>query len=723
MCHYKTKPNREEGDRRHHDVDQREEGETQFSKLLGCFVLILSFVEGFFQQQSKNMMMIRSLCKLGRLKEALQSLYSNPTSSSSSSNSATAAAAYSSVLQLCIDSNAKQEGLSLQTHLTAIGYSPDLHLSTKFIIFHSKVTADLASARKMFDSMPQRSIVSWTAMISGYAQNGYSEDALHLFSLMRCCSGFSPNQFTFGAALSACARVGAFRIGQKIQGCIEKSRFFRDIFVQSALLDLHLKCGSLEDARCLFQRMEMRDAISWNLVIGGHAVRGLGDDALGLFCSMLRDGNSHYVFLTFFLSLICDAACLDRQSDNLIEKLDGYNHVITFMSAYLQFNIVYMMFIEHYKLHSSTFVSVLNLCNPFLYTISGFLPDHFTFASALKAYSCTKTLSNVNQTHTFVIKSGYENHNVVTGSLIDAYAKCGRIDKAKIVYDSMLKHDLISCTALINSYSSERFSYREALNLFREINRTCMVLDDVILCSMINLCANVTSLSLGRQIHACALKKQPLLDVAFGNSLIDMYAKTGELEDAHQAFDEMKDKNVISWTSLITSYGKHGYGEGAITLFLKMEESGVRPNDVTFLSLLFACSHSGLITKGINFLSLMVSKYHIRPRVEHYSCVTDLLARGGLLEEAYDFACNMDAMPNLSLWGSLLGSCSIYGNTSLGRIAASNLFQLDPERSVSYVVLANIYAAAGLWEDAKKIRKFIEERSVKKIVGCSFIWL
>ncbi|ONK78408.1 uncharacterized protein A4U43_C02F18460 [Asparagus officinalis] len=588
------------------------------------------------------MMMIRSLCKLGRLKEALQSLYSNPTSSSSSSNSATAAAAYSSVLQLCIDSNAKQEGLSLQTHLTAIGYSPDLHLSTKFIIFHSKVTADLASARKMFDSMPQRSIVSWTAMISGYAQNGYSEDALHLFSLMRCCSGFSPNQFTFGAALSACARVGAFRIGQKIQGCIEKSRFFRDIFVQSALLDLHLKCGSLEDARCLFQRMEMRDAISWNLVIGGHAVRGLGDDALGLFCSMLRDG---------------------------------------------------------------------------------FLPDHFTFASALKAYSCTKTLSNVNQTHTFVIKSGYENHNVVTGSLIDAYAKCGRIDKAKIVYDSMLKHDLISCTALINSYSSERFSYREALNLFREINRTCMVLDDVILCSMINLCANVTSLSLGRQIHACALKKQPLLDVAFGNSLIDMYAKTGELEDAHQAFDEMKDKNVISWTSLITSYGKHGYGEGAITLFLKMEESGVRPNDVTFLSLLFACSHSGLITKGINFLSLMVSKYHIRPRVEHYSCVTDLLARGGLLEEAYDFACNMDAMPNLSLWGSLLGSCSIYGNTSLGRIAASNLFQLDPERSVSYVVLANIYAAAGLWEDAKKIRKFIEERSVKKIVGCSFIWL
>ncbi|ONK70651.1 uncharacterized protein A4U43_C04F90 [Asparagus officinalis] len=587
------------------------------------------------------MMNIRSLCKLGRLKEALQSLYPNPaSSSSSSSNSVAAAAVYSSILQFCIDSNSRQEGLTLQTHLTVIGYSPDLHLSTKFIIFHSKVTADLASARKMFDAMPQRSIVSWTAMISGYAQNGFSEDALHLFSLMHCGSGFSPNQFTFGATLSACTRMDAFGIGQQIQGCVEKSRFSQDIFVQSALLDFHLKCGSVEDARCLFQRMGRRDVISWNLVIGGHGIRGLGDDALGLFCSMLRDG---------------------------------------------------------------------------------FLPDHFTFASALKAYSCTKALSNVNQTHAFIIKLGYGNHDVVTGSLIDAYATCRRIHKAKILYDSMLKHDLISCTALINGYSSERTSYREALNLFREINKTGMTLDDVILCSMINICANVTSLSLGRQIHACALKKQPILDVAFGNALIDMYAKTGELEDAHQAFDEIEDKNIISWTSLITSYSKHGYGEGAITLFVKMEDDGVRPNDVTFLSLLFACSHSGLITEGINFFSLMMSKYHIRPRVEHYSCVIDLLARGGLLEDAYNLACNMDAMPNLSLWGSLLGACSIHGNTSLGRITAANLFQLDPERSVNYVVLANIYAAAGLWEDAKKTRKLIEERSVKKIVGCSII--
>jgi len=292
---------------------------------------------------------------------------------------------------------------------------------------------------------------------------------------------------------------------------------------------------------------------------------------------------------------------------------------------------------------------------------------------------------------------------------------------ARLVYDSMLKHDLISCTTLINGYISERNSIGKALDLFREIHRMGMPFDDFILCSMLSLCAAVASLSLGRQIHACALKNKRNHDVALGNALIDMYAKTGELEDARQAFDEMQHKNVISWTSVITSYGKHGNGEGAVALFAKMEDVGVKPNDVTFLSLLFACSHSGLTAKGMDFFNSMMSKYGIHPRVEHYSCVVDLLARGGLLREAYDLACDMDVKSNTSLWGSLLGACSIHGNTSLGRIAAAHLFYLDPERSVNYVVLANIYASAGLWEDARKLRKLIEGRSVKKIAGCSLI--
>ncbi|XP_010931829.1 pentatricopeptide repeat-containing protein At3g20730 [Elaeis guineensis] len=573
---------------------------------------------------------VLTLCKLGRLKEALDVLHSHPTPLSPST--------YSSLLQLCIDCNAKQEGRSLHDYLSAIGHASNLHLCTKFVIFYAKV-GDLVAARRVFVEMPERSVVSWTAMISGYSQNGYSDEALKVFSWMRRL-GVKANQFTYGSALRACTGLGCVRSGGQIHGCIVKSRFVEDLFVQSALVDLHLKCGSVEDAWCLFGMMEKRDVVAWNSVIGGCAVRGLEEDAFGYFCLMLRDG--------------------------------------------LQ-------------------------------------PDHFTFGSLLKACGLVRTLVHVNQIHAFSVKLGYENQSIVTGSLIDAYAKCRSMQNARLVYDSMYEQDLISCTALITGYSLERNCSGKALELFCEINRMGMRIDDVILCSMINICANIASLSLGRQIHAHVIKKQSNHDIALSNALIDMYAKSGELWDARCAFDEMQYKNVISWTSLIAGYGKHGSGEGAIALFVKMEDDGVKPNDVTFLSLLSACSHSGLTNKGMEYFKSMVSKYGIHPRAEHYSCAVDLLARGGQLQEAYDFVCKMDAKPNASLWAAVLGACRMHGNTSLGEIAAGYLLNLYPERSVNYVVLANTYASAGLWESAWKIRKLMLQRATKKDAGCSYI--
>ncbi|KAJ6822337.1 uncharacterized protein M6B38_388880 [Iris pallida] len=296
-----------------------------------------------------------------------------------------------------------------------------------------------------------------------------------------------------------------------------------------------------------------------------------------------------------------------------------------------------------------------------------------------------------------------------------------RMNSARLVYDSMLEHDLISCTALINGYSLERSSSREASELFSQIDRMGLGVDNVILSSMLNICANMASLSSGRQIHARALKSQSDHDVAFGNALIDMYGKSGELEDARRVFSEMQHKDVISWTSMIVNYGKHGHGNVAITLYEKMEDHGVKPNDVTYLSLLFACSHSGLTTKGLKVFNSMVSRQGIHPRAEHYSCVVDLLARGGLLGEAYDLACNMDVKPNKSLWGAMLGACRIHGNTFLGEVSAGYLFGMDPDLSVNYVVLANMYAAAGLWQDAWKTRKLLEQNSTKKFAGYSLV--
>ncbi|KAJ0984478.1 hypothetical protein J5N97_002834 [Dioscorea zingiberensis] len=476
-------------------------------------------------------------------------------------------------------------------------------------------------------------------MISGYSQNGHPSESLGMFVLMRK-EGLRANQFTYGSVLRACRDLGCIRSGEQIHGCLVKSRFVEDLFVQSALLYLQLKCGSIGDARCLFGRMEHRDLVSWNSVIGGHAVRGLGYNAFELFRSMMRDGM---------------------------------------------------------------------------------LPDHFTFGNVLTACAGIKNLENVCQVHSFVIKSGYGSHCVVTGSLIDAYAKCKCMTSAKQLYGSMLGHDLVSCTALITGYSQDKNFHVEALELFYNLNQIGVRFDDVILCSMLNICANGALLSLGRQIHACISKNQPDHDVALGNALIDMYAKAGEIENAHRAFDGMRYKNVISWTSLIAAYGKHGYGEGAISLFVQMEDDGFKPNDVTFLSLLSACSHSGLTSKGMDYFQYMVRKYGVHPRAEHYSCVVDLLARGGLIKEAYEFMYSNDIKPTTSIWGAMLGACRTHGNVTLGEAAARYLFHLEPEKSVNYVLLANIYAATGLWENAWKTRKLLDQRSVKKDPGYSLI--
>ncbi|KAJ1258646.1 hypothetical protein BS78_10G091300 [Paspalum vaginatum] len=551
-----------------------------------------------------------------------------------------AAALYSSLLQRCIGSNALRQGKSVH-HRAIIASSaspPDLHLSTKLLIFYSHF-GDVTAARKVFDGMPHRSVVSWTAMVSAYAKNGRPEEALDLFALM-LRSGARPNQFTFGSTASACAGARCARSGEQVHACAAKGRFAGDMFVQSALMDVHLRCGSVVDARRLFSEMKRKDVVSWNALIRGFVERGHCSDALGLFASMLRDGM---------------------------------------------------------------------------------LPDHFTFGSALKACGAISVLSNVEVIHTCIIKLGFWDEKVTTASLIYSYAKCWSLSSARRIYDSMCEPDLVSSTALINGCSMDRNHSDDAMNLFCTIHRKGLRIDGVLLSSLLGVCANVASIKFGTQIHAYMHKKQPMGDLALDNALVDMYAKAGEFLDSRRAFDEMPTRNVISWTSLITACAKNGFGDDAVALFDRMEEDGVKPNDVTFLSLLSACSHSGLMNKGMEYFTTMMTKYGIDPRTHHYSSAIDLLARGGQLEDAWRFVQKMDTECKSSMYGAMLGACKIHGNMPLGETAAKNLFSINPESSVNYAVLANMYAESCLWEDAQRTRKWLAETSKGKEVGCSVI--
>ena len=343
----------------------------------------------------------------------------------------------------------------------------------------------------------------------------------------------------------------------------------------------------------------------------------------------------------------------------------------------------------------------------------------FTLGNVLQACANGGALLLVSQVHKFIVEWGFLVYKDLTSSFIDAYAKCGSVQSARQLYTSILGSDLISCTALVNAYAQEGKYGFDFLEIFREFMQ--LGVDDIGLCSMLHICVDVASLSLGRQVHAVVLKCAASEDVAIGNALVDMYGKCGEIGDAHHAFSEMQVKNVISWTSLIAGCGRHGFGNEAITLYNEMRSQGLMPNDVTFLSLLFACSHSGLTSEGRECFKSMVNKYGIVPRAEHFSCLIDLFARGGQLEEAYRLINEMDIRPSAALWGSILGACCTYGNTLLGEVAANRLINLNPENPTNYVLLASVYAEKGAWQYAWNARLAVEKMGLKKDRGYSLL--
>ncbi|KAI3456678.1 hypothetical protein Pfo_013341 [Paulownia fortunei] len=572
--------------------------------------------------------LIDSLCRSGKLGDAVRLTLCHTLEPHQYS-------VYSKILQLCNDLKSRKSGQLIHSRIIIDGFPPNTCLNTRLIIFYSKI-GEMENARRLFDRMSERSVVTWTALISGYSQNADYEEALRVFSAMHG-EGMKANQFTYGSALSACTRLLCLERGKQIQGCVQKGRFVDNLFVQSALVDLHSKCGKMEDACFVFESMERRDLVSWNAMIGGYAAQGLSDNAILVFCWMLREG---------------------------------------------------------------------------------ILPDSFSFGSVLRATVENAGLAKVKIIHGYIFQFGFGSHKFLSGSLIDAYVKCGSMDSANQVYNNMQNKDIVSCTALIRGYACEGTNCTAALQLFNEVQRN-MAIDGMLLCSMFNICAKTASLSLGRQLHANALKYQNQHDVALGNALIDMYSKSGVIEDAKRVFDEMEEKNIISWTSLITGYGKHGYGHEAVALYVEMEDEGLKPNDVTFLSLLFACSHNGLTTQGWECFNNMVNKHNIVPRAEHYSCLVDLLARAGRLEEAYHLVCKIPSDLDASILGAMLGACSTHGNMNLGQIVASHLFNLEPGNPANYVVLSGIYAAAGLWNNARETRMLMEKKITAKFPGYS----
>lgn len=289
----------------------------------------------------------------------------------------------------------------------------------------------------------------------------------------------------------------------------------------------------------------------------------------------------------------------------------------------------------------------------------------------------------------------------------------------KEMFLKLSKTSLVSWNVMIAVYVNNLMP-NEAVDLYLQMEANGIEPDSISVASVLPACGDLSALLLGRKIHHYVERKRFRPNLLLENALIDMYAKCGSLNEARLVFDEMRFRDVVSWTSMISAYGTSGKGSDAVVLFSKMQNSGLIPDSIAFVSVLSACSHSGLLEEGRYYFKLMTEDYKIVPRIEHFSCLVDLLGRAGKIEEAYNIITKeMPVEPNERVWGALLGACSVYSNMDVGLIAADNLFRLNPEQSGYYVLLSNIYAKVGRWEDVTTIRSIMKSKGVKKIPGAS----
>jgi len=284
----------------------------------------------------------------------------------------------------------------------------------------------------------------------------------------------------------------------------------------------------------------------------------------------------------------------------------------------------------------------------------------------------------------------------------------------------MSERNVVSWNALIAGYTQNN-NGEDALKLYSQMQGIGMKPSAFTFSSILSACASLAVMEQGKWVHAHIIKTGCKLDVFVGNALVDMYGKCGCIEDARQVFDRLPRRDVVSWNAMITVCAQHGHGKEAVRLFENMQLAGLNPNRITILCVLSACSHAGLVNEGRFYFDSMNSKHGITPTADHYACIVDILGRAGHINEAEDLINRMPIEPTAGIWGALLGACRVHGNMDVGKRAAECLFELEPHDAGPRVLLSNIYAAAGRWDDAAKVRKMMKESGVKKEPGCSWV--
>lgn len=550
--------------------------------------------------------------------------------------------------------------------------------------------------------------------------------------------------------VSLCGRERNYRLGTSFHAAILKildpftlhARRHAIHHVWNALVSMYSKCGQMVAAAKMFDEMRLKDSVSWNSVISGCLIGNDWERGIGYFKRMHQSEISlpdHATYSTVLSIYVEMELLLGITMIHACTIVRGYQVVVPVGNA-----LITAYFRSGSPSCARKVFDGMRCRNVVTWTamVSGLaqnlLPEDslamfhsmrfaeeansLTFTSALLACSGLRALPVGRQIHGLILKTGFHMDLHVQSALMDVYSKCGMMEDALELFQACKKTDEVCVTLILVGLSQNGFE-EKAFKLFAEIVRSGKEIDQNMFSAVLGAFGPSAPLSLGKQIHSMVIKKSLGSNIFVSNGLINMYAKCGELWNSSQIFTRMEVKNSVSWNSIIAAFACHGYGWETLKLYEHMKTEGMEPTDVTFLSLLHACSHIGSVEKGIDYLKSMYLHHGILPRMEHYACVVDMLGRAGLLNNAKNFIEDLSAVvgPNAQVWQALLGASSIHVNLEIGRYAAERLLQISPECPAGYVLLANIYSSKGRSVERARILKQMKKIGVKKDTGASWI--
>ncbi|XP_057717877.1 pentatricopeptide repeat-containing protein At5g04780, mitochondrial-like [Arachis stenosperma] len=645
---------------------------------------------------------------------------------------------FPSVLKACSIKKDLNMGKKVHGMTVVTGFDSDGFVANALVVMYAKC-GQLGESRRLFGTIEERNVVLWNALFSCYMQSDFYVETVGLFKDM-VQRGVRPNEFSLSIILNACAGLRDGGLGRMLHGILLKLGHDSDQFSKNALVDMYAKAGESKDAVAVFREIKHPDIVSWNAVIAGCVLHECNDLALMLLDEMKSSGTCPNLF-TFSSALKCCAAMglkdLGRQLHSSLLKMDTNSDLFSAVGLIDMYSKCEMMDDARRAFELmpkkdiiawNALISGYSLCGDDLEAVSLFAKLHHedtdfnqtTLSTVLKSVASLMAIKMCKQLHALSIKYGIYSDFYVINSLLDGYGKCNYIGEASKIFEERTWEDLVAYTSMITAYS-QYGDGEEALKLYLQMQHADIKPDAFVCSSLLNACSNLSAYEQGKQLHVHTIKFGFMSDIFASNSLVNMYAKCGSIEDAGRAFSEIPKRGIVSWSAMIGGLAQHGQGKQALQLFSQMLEDGVPPNHITLVSVLCACNHCGLVSEGKQYFETMEEKFGINPTQEHYACMIDLLGRSGKLNEAMELVNSISFEADASVWGALLGAARIHKNVEVGQKAAEMLFVLEPEKSGTHVLLANIYASAGMWENVAKVRKLMKESNVKKEPGMSWL--